>query len=343
MGVIVDKWGRKNLIFLTTILYGFAGSAGFFLDSLEAILISRAVLGVAVAGIMTTATTLIADYYQEEERNKVMGYQGSFLAYGGIIFLLVGGLLAGIGWQFPFLIYLLAFPLVPAVWIYLYEPNRSILSTSLAKKQLSSNSDIGFSFLALGGAYVLTLVFQIFFYFTLTELPFFLSNSLLLDPGLIGIVLASVTFSAGTFSLLYKQIKRRFDFVAIYTASFLFCGGGLFLIFFSKDIFGVVLSLLIAGVGLGLFAPNSTAWITSVTPESSRGLVLSGFMSFLFLGQFISPFVSQFLLESIPFAEMFALSGLFLFSIGAVFVIVRNFLNSKNPSAYNPELQESQQ
>ncbi|MHA2399487.1 MAG: MFS transporter [Promethearchaeota archaeon] len=333
MGVIVDKWGRKNLIFITTIIYGITGSAGFFLDSLEAIIVSRALLGVAVAGIMTTATTLIADYSQGEHRNTVMGYQASFLAFGGIIFLILGGFLANIGWQFPFLIYLMALPLVPGIWLYLYEPDRSILSSTSENKQHTSNSSRNFPYLALGVSYIAILIFQIFFYSILTELPFFLSNSLLLDPELIGIVLASTTFSAGTFSLLYKQIKRYFDFVTIFIVSFLITGVGFFIIYLSKDVFGIVLSLLIAGIGLGLFVPNSTVWITSVTPESSRGRVLSGFTSFLFLGQFLSPFVSQLLLEYVPFAEMFAIASLFLFSIGTGYLIINYSLNAKNHSA----------
>ncbi|MHA2388104.1 MAG: MFS transporter [Candidatus Hodarchaeales archaeon] len=318
IGVIVDKWGRKNLILITTVLYGIAGSAGFFLTSLEAIIVSRALLGIAVAGIMTTATTLIADYYQGEQRNKVMGYQGSFLAYGGIIFLLVGGFLASIGWQFPFLIYSLAFLLVPGIWIYLYEPERSRLASKSETEKVTPDFALTVPYLALGIVYGSTLIFQIFFYFTLTELPFFLANSLQLKPDLIGVVLASATLSAGTFSLLFKQIKKHINFTTIFAISFLSCGIGFIIIYLSNDVVGIVISLLVAGIGLGLFVPNSTVWMTSVSPELSRGLILSGFMSSLFLGQFISPFVSQMLLESIEFAELFALGGLVLISVGFI-------------------------
>jgi MFS family permease len=65
MGVIIDKWGRKNLLIVSTILYGVTGSSGFYLNSLLLIFIGRFLLGVAVAGIMTTSTTLIVDYYQD--------------------------------------------------------------------------------------------------------------------------------------------------------------------------------------------------------------------------------------------------------------------------------------
>ena len=49
-GPLLDRWGRKPVVLLSLLLYGFAGTAGFFLDSLTTILVSRAILGIAVAG-----------------------------------------------------------------------------------------------------------------------------------------------------------------------------------------------------------------------------------------------------------------------------------------------------
>ncbi|MBF2006605.1 MAG: MFS transporter, partial [Chlorogloeopsis fritschii C42_A2020_084] len=59
-GVIVDRLGRKPLLLAAAILYGFAGGSGLILNSLFAILAGRALLGLAVAGVMVSATTLIA-------------------------------------------------------------------------------------------------------------------------------------------------------------------------------------------------------------------------------------------------------------------------------------------
>ena len=53
MGMITDRWGRKQLFVVALILYSTAGSAGFFLNSLYAILVSRLLLGVAVSAVAT--------------------------------------------------------------------------------------------------------------------------------------------------------------------------------------------------------------------------------------------------------------------------------------------------
>ena len=93
-GVVVDRFGRKPLLLAAAALYGMAGTSGYVLDSLFHILIGRAFLGLAVAGIMVTATTLIADYYSGPARAAFLGLQAAFMGLGGVVFLSLGGFLA---------------------------------------------------------------------------------------------------------------------------------------------------------------------------------------------------------------------------------------------------------
>jgi len=77
---------------------------------------------VAVAGIMTTANTLLGDYFIGAERLKYAGMQGMFMSLAGVVFVGAGGILAEFDWRWPFLIYLSAWAaLLPAVK-YLREP-----------------------------------------------------------------------------------------------------------------------------------------------------------------------------------------------------------------------------
>jgi MFS family permease len=52
-GLLADRIGRKPLLIFGLILYVIAGTSGAYLESLPLILIGRALLGVAVAAIMT--------------------------------------------------------------------------------------------------------------------------------------------------------------------------------------------------------------------------------------------------------------------------------------------------
>jgi MFS family permease len=99
IGFILDRWGRKPILILSLILYGIAGSSGFVLNTLTGILISRAILGISVAGILVGFTTLIADYFTGAKLHQFMGYQGASIGLGGVVFLLISGYLADIGWR----------------------------------------------------------------------------------------------------------------------------------------------------------------------------------------------------------------------------------------------------
>ena len=72
-GAVIDRFGRLRLLVTATVVYGIAGGAGGLADSIGMLLVSRALLGLSVGAIMTTTITLIADYYQGAERNRVMG------------------------------------------------------------------------------------------------------------------------------------------------------------------------------------------------------------------------------------------------------------------------------
>src|SRR5579883_1054601 len=69
-GYLLDRIGRKPLLIGAALLYGLAGSAGFLINDLWLLLLSRALLGLATAGTFTSASTLIADYYTGQTRSE---------------------------------------------------------------------------------------------------------------------------------------------------------------------------------------------------------------------------------------------------------------------------------
>lgn len=178
MGVLIDRFGRKPILGVSTGLYGIAGSAGYVLDTLPTLLASRALLGIGTAGVFVTATTLISDYFpNEDQRNTVFGWQGAFTTFGGTVFLVVGGVLASIGWRFSFLIYVGAFALMPLIVFVLYEPERAVDDSSTftrngSMRQLVKQVPLG----QLALIYACALVGMIVFFMVPVEVPFYLTE-----------------------------------------------------------------------------------------------------------------------------------------------------------------------
>ena len=121
-GRLIDRYGRLRILWFSLVLYAISGSAGYYLNNIYQILVSRAVLGLSVGMSMTIVITLIADYFEGMERQKFVGLQIAFMSMGGILFIGLGGILADIGWRYPFLIYLFSLLVLPLAVMFLDEP-----------------------------------------------------------------------------------------------------------------------------------------------------------------------------------------------------------------------------
>ena len=171
-------------------LYAIVGGSGFVLESLLAIIVGRAALGVAVGGITVGATALITDYYVGEQRDSVLGLQGSFTQFGGVLFLPLGGVLADVGRPMPLLIYLTSLLLLPTMLLSLYEPEGTATdSTSDAPMDLDSlRSTIEeLPWRSLAPVYAIALFVMIVFYMIPVQIPFYLENLTGATATLIGI------------------------------------------------------------------------------------------------------------------------------------------------------------
>jgi MFS family permease len=314
-GQLVDTIGRKPLLIGAAFLYGLAGSSGFVLNSLFAILVGRALLGLAVAGVMVSATTLIADYYQGEDRANFMGLQAAFMGLGGVLFLTTGGFIADVNWRLPFLIYLFSWVLLPAIVFSLFEPSRNKLPED-ALPQTDSTAKLPVRLLTF--IYSAALLMQIIFYLIPVQLPFYLQQLARASATQSGLAIALATLLSAIASMNYGKLKRHFSFISILAIAFLLMGLGYIGIGLVNSYSLVLLVLISTGIGLGLLMPNLTVWTATEAPDSLRGRALGGLTTFFFLGQFLSPIVSQPISTSVGLAATYGLAGVVLAVLGLV-------------------------
>jgi MFS family permease len=68
---------------------------------------------------------------------------------------------------------------------------------------------------------------------------------------------------------------------------------------------GMFVCMPLIGIGLGFNFPNMSIWLMSRVPATMRGRASGGLTTSIFLGQFMSPFLS------VPLVQTFGLSGAF--------------------------------
>lgn len=300
-GFLLDRWGRRPVLVISIIFYGVMGTAGFLLDSISGLIISRAIFGLAVAGVMSSFTTLIGDYFSGGRLNQFMGYQAAFMNFAAVLFLVVGGYLADIGWQYPFLIYLLAFLVLPGVLFTIDEPQ----IRSEVAEDVGPAVEIGMPIKTAIMVYATAFSGMVLLFIVPVHMPFYLTEVGGLSNSQVGLMLAVQALAGAIVALRYGLLKARFSYKIISSLAFLSLGIGYLIIASSPGYASAFVGLLISGVALGMFLPNINVWLVTVAPAPVRGRAVGGLTAAIFLGQFMAPVLSE------PIVQQFDLTGTF--------------------------------
>jgi MFS family permease len=312
-GALIDRFGRKRLLVAAVVLYGVAGALPGLLSSLPLILVCRALLGLAVGGLMTTAAALVADYYTGTERGVVLGRQAAFMGLGGLVFLLSGGLLADIHWRAPFAVYLYAFLMLPFILFCLPEPE--------AKRGAGGGGPVRvpLPWGALWQVYALSLIGMMIFYLIPVQLPFLLRRLGVESSALAGLAVGVSTVVGSAVSLRYARVRQVLGYRSIMVVLFACMALGYVLIGLAHSYVGVVGGLAVSGLGQGLLMPNMNNWAGEVAPEEARGRVMGGLTTSLFVGQFVSPILAQPLIGAVGLGGAFLVAGGLLGALAGTF------------------------
>ena len=290
VGWMSDNIGRKGLLNASLLVFGISGASGYFADSFFFMFVGRAVLGLSIAGIKTATVAMVGDYYEGAERNKIIGWQGSAMKIGGVIFMLLGGFLANFNWQAPFLGYMLAFVILPGGFIALSE------SLPAARQSQLADSDLNLPAIPFWPAtYVFISAFFAsgLFFITPVQLPFYLQNAFSASPFEMGAAIALGNTVGASSSLVYHKFKSRMNFVAIYAVIFLSMALGYFVVAMATSYAAALAGMVVAGIGFGLYVPNHSSWILSIVSAKRRGFGVGIVTTAMFLGQFSAPILVQ--------------------------------------------------
>lgn len=309
-GWVGDRAGRAVALVAALLLYAIAGAAGLFLTGIDLILASRALVGISVALVMTSAIGLVGDLFSGEARSTVVGRQAAWTAIGGIVFPLVGGIFADITWRGAFVPFLLAAPL--ALWARATLPRQSETSGESIRVPLNpvTLSPVMAPYLIAILGMALFNVFPIKIGFHLQGVPGLLSEEIGagLATGLaLGWLSACAALSSTFFAVVYTRLGRG----GTTGAFFLLLGLGYVGIGAAGGTVMLVTAITVAGVGLGLLMPVVSHWVLERAPEATRGALLGGLTTAVFAGQFSAQFVAD------PLSSALGSAGLFL-TLGGV-------------------------
>ncbi|GAA0260456.1 MFS transporter [Haladaptatus pallidirubidus] len=173
----------------------------------------------------------------------------------------------------------------------------------------------------LGMIYLITLIGSMLFYLIPIQLPFYLQTVAAVSGTLTGFILASYNVTAMIFSSQFQRFKAQFGIVLLIALVFGLMGAGYVIISLSSAALGIVIGLLIAGFGWGLLIPTTNTWVSQTVTQARRGRALGWVSSMIFLGQFLSPILSQPIIERVSLAITYEIAGVVMLLLTVVFVV----------------------
>jgi MFS family permease len=292
IGYVADLRGRRFVGVWSLLVFGFAGVAGFFVNSFWGLVAVRAVQGIGTSAILGLGVIVIGDLFEPGHgRRWALGINSAGLTMTGLFAPILGGWLASGGVFRPFLVFGLAIPL--AAWARALPgapegpppapPLQHVRAMFGVMRMGNRLSDF------LGLLPFSSLIMVVFVGVGFTATPLFLEQ--VFDVGLTqrGLIQSVLSVGSSAASLSSARMALRFRPARVITAAFIAIIAGFVAIGAAPNLGVVAFGLLLLGVGVGSAFPLVTDFVTSSVPSAYRGAVVGTWLSSIRLGQAAGP------------------------------------------------------
>jgi len=287
-GWLADRYGRRNLLLLSMVVYAFVGLMPTFLDNLYLIILSRVGVGICEAVLMTVSTTLISDYFKGRARERWLASQTAVASVSALGIIYLGGRLgAALGWRGPFYLYLYSLLLAVGVYWFIWEP---AAAQSRSASDARPAAPVAFPWARTLGICALTVLASVSFYTVITKNAEAMVSLGVSDPAVIGeyTMLASIGVPLGTF-LFWGLARLPIGWLLL--VDFALIGAGFTLMGRATEPTGYAWGSFVNQIGCGIVLPTMLVWATRGLAFSIRGRGNGMWQASFAIGQFVSGMV----------------------------------------------------
>ncbi len=289
VGVLADRLGRKRVLVPSLFLYGIAGGACAFVADFKTVLALRFFQGVGAASLGILNVTLIGDLFSGRQRATAMGYNASVLSVGTGAFPVIGGSIALLGWNYPFLLALLAIPVGLFVLLALDNPeptNSQTMREYFGQLWQTVNDRRS---LALFAAAISTFI--ILYGSFLTYFPILLGTEFGASSATIGLLMSCMSIVTAIVSSQIGRLSDRFAQRKLLVAAYIVYAAAVIAMPHMPTLWLFVLPIALYGIGHGLNLPSLMTLLTGLAPPEQRAAFMSVWGMTLRVGQTLGPLV----------------------------------------------------
>jgi ACDE family multidrug resistance protein len=290
LGVLGDRFGRKRVLVPSLLLFAVAGTACGFARSFELLLWLRLLQGMGAAALGALNITILGDLYSGWRRATAMGLNASVLSIGTATYPAIGGVLAELGWHYPFFLPALALPVALGVLWRLKNPEPSSEQTlgDYLRNTLTSVRNPR----VLGLLLASLMTFVILYGAYITYLPFLARDFFGASAMVIGLLFSVTSVSTAITSFRLGRLARRFPSRKLIGAGFAFYVVTMVGLPLAPRLVWLVPSIVLFGVANGISIPSILTMLSGLAPAGHRAAFMSVNAMVLRLGQTLGPLVA---------------------------------------------------
>lgn len=298
-GWLADRYGRRQILIASMVVYAIAGVIPFWMENLFAILVTRCFVGMCEAVVLTVTTTMLCDYFRGRTRERWLASQTGVASLFALVVIPIGGILGNaFGWHGPFLVYLYSLILAVLVAIFCWEPPRE---APVAAENAVVDPDVRYQTMPwarMTGILAITLVGSVAFYSTITQNANAFVALGITRPDEIGhfAMLASFGMPLGTF--LFWGLARLQTGLLLFI-DFLLIGVGFLWMSKTGTPMEYVWAANLQQLGCGLVLPTLLVWATQGLAHDIRGRGNGLWQGAFGLGLFVSGATLQFMAKHV--------------------------------------------
>jgi len=285
VGWLADRLGHRNVLFGALLLYGVAGIVPFWLESIGAIVATRAFVGLGEAGAMITGTALVGLRFRGARRGRWLAAQIATANILGIFALQLGGVLGLFDWHTPFLAYTFALLLLVPSLYFVKAPAVTAKPAAHADLLPTPSRSAARATAILCGMEVVSM-FAMFV--IIIQMAFLFQQRGAMNSAEIGIGIScgAVGLATGATS---SGALARIDWLYRTMIGFLLAGAGFLGVAFASGYWATGVTLALAGLGVGLTVPALLNALVAVVPHQALGRAIGFWTAATFIPQFLNP------------------------------------------------------
>lgn len=284
-GLLVDKFGRRQLLLVATAFYAVFGTVPLLLDNLDQIYVSRLLLGISEAVILTVVNTLIADYWDDKGRKNWLFLQSLVgPVFGGLVGLSVGEA-SKLQWNAVFFVYLAAIPIWAAMMIWLFEPKKAEGGEASAEQAVPATA---FPWRSAAVTALVTFFAAMLYYVFIINGALAFAEVGVTQPDRYAqlIFVPTLFFLLG--AILFRILANR-SYALQLGVFFALLGAGLAAIGLAETPGAMATGVIVQQTAAGMAVPTLLAWTHSKFDFAHRGRAMGIWTAAFFLAQSQSP------------------------------------------------------